>query len=99
MCALVFQIRCDISNLRGVFDKIKEQSRSVYTPDEDSQHFSRFKDELEEVNLHEDVSIEYLTEFFNNTKPALLQSMVDKINSMQQSWTASKDQPPFKGTS
>ncbi|EER05592.1 cathepsin b, putative [Perkinsus marinus ATCC 50983] len=25
--------------------------------------------------------------------------MVDKINLMQNSWTASKDQPPFKGTS
>ncbi|EER07846.1 hypothetical protein Pmar_PMAR013568, partial [Perkinsus marinus ATCC 50983] len=69
---------------------------SVYTPDEHSEHFSRFKDQLDEVLLKEEVPTDSLIELFNNTKPALLQSMVDKINSMQQSWTASKDQPPFK---
>ncbi|EER10881.1 Gut-specific cysteine proteinase precursor, putative, partial [Perkinsus marinus ATCC 50983] len=99
LCALITLSQGDSPNIRGVFDKIADLRGSVYTPDEHSEHFSRFQGQLEEVLLQEEAPTEFLIELFNNTKPALLQSMVDEINSMQNSWTASKDQPPFKGMS
>ncbi|EER19167.1 cathepsin b, putative [Perkinsus marinus ATCC 50983] len=55
--------------------------------------------DVEEELLQTGTSPERLVEIFNDTKPVLLQSVVDTINSMQDSWTASKDQPRFKGMS
>ncbi|EER06602.1 cathepsin b, putative [Perkinsus marinus ATCC 50983] len=69
----------------------------VYTPAEEAQHFARFEEELRIQS--ELISTEDLTVLYDETRPAIMQSLVDEINSKQNTWTASTGQKRFKNLS
>ncbi|KAF4752547.1 hypothetical protein FOZ63_012333 [Perkinsus olseni] len=83
--------------LRSVFDDLKAQRNLVYTPEEEAQHFSRFKKELQTKS--EFMSSDKMIELYDETRPAIMQSLVDEINSKQDTWTASTAQGRFYGAS
>ncbi|EER01472.1 cathepsin b, putative, partial [Perkinsus marinus ATCC 50983] len=80
---------------RIIFDNIKTQKNLVYTPEEELQHFSRFERELQAKDVP--LSSNELAELYEDTRPAIVQSLVDEINSKQNLWTASTDQERFYG--
>ncbi|EER16813.1 hypothetical protein Pmar_PMAR020343 [Perkinsus marinus ATCC 50983] len=69
----------------------------VYTPAEEAQHFARFEEKLRIQS--ELISTEDLTVLYDETRPAIMQSLVDEINSKQNTWTASTGQKRFKSSS
>ncbi|KAF4688208.1 hypothetical protein FOZ60_003012 [Perkinsus olseni] len=83
--------------LRSIFDDLKTQRNLVYTPEEEAQHFSRFEDELQTKS--EFMSSDKMVELYDETRPAIMQSLVDEINSKQNTWTASTEQGRFYGAS
>ncbi|KAF4673710.1 hypothetical protein FOL47_010191 [Perkinsus chesapeaki] len=83
-------------DLKSAFSDLKANKGLVYTIDEEAQHFARFEEELE-VQA-EDLSRTELLEIFDDTRPAIMQSLVNQINSKQNTWTASVDQERFKGS-
>ncbi|KAF4652652.1 hypothetical protein FOL47_010914, partial [Perkinsus chesapeaki] len=84
-----------IPKLTTVFKDLKTQKGLEYTPDEEAEHLSRFQEELD--MLTEAQSDEELSVLFDETRPAIMQSLVDEINLKQNTWTASVDQGRFKG--
>ncbi|KAF4724898.1 hypothetical protein FOZ63_010732, partial [Perkinsus olseni] len=75
---------------RSIFDDLKAQRNLVYTPEEEAQHFSRFMKELQTKS--EFMSSDRMAELYDETRPAIMQSFVDEINSKQNTWTASTEQ-------
>ncbi|KAF4651838.1 hypothetical protein FOZ61_009834 [Perkinsus olseni] len=88
--ALVFAIR----DLRSTFDNLKAQKGLVYSPEEEAQHLARFEEELKAQAKF--ISTEDVAELFDETRPAIMQSFVDEINSKQKAWTASIEQGRLK---
>ncbi|KAF4715567.1 hypothetical protein FOZ62_024082 [Perkinsus olseni] len=83
-----------IRNLRSTFDDLKAQKGLVYTPEEEAQHLARFEEDLKAQA--EFISTEDVAELYDETRPAIMQSFVDEINSKQKTWTASIEQGRFK---
>ncbi|KAF4735125.1 hypothetical protein FOZ63_025798, partial [Perkinsus olseni] len=68
----------------------------VYTPEEEAQHFERFEEDLR--SQPNSISMEAAAaELYDETRPAIMKSFVNEINSMQTTWTASAEQGRFKG--
>ncbi|KAF4659161.1 hypothetical protein FOL46_006703 [Perkinsus olseni] len=97
--ALVFYLisASAAKELRSIFDDLKAQRTLVYTPEEEAQHFSRFKKELQAKS--EFMSSDKMGDLYDETRPAIMQSLVDEINSKQNTWTASTEQGRFYGAS
>ncbi|KAF4668825.1 hypothetical protein FOL46_001788 [Perkinsus olseni] len=77
-----------------MFERVNEL-RLVYTPEEEAQHFERFEEDLR--SQPKSISTEAAAELYDETRPAIMKSFVDEINSMQTTWTASAEQGRFKG--
>ncbi|EER16810.1 cathepsin b, putative [Perkinsus marinus ATCC 50983] len=86
-----------IKQAKSIFDDLKAHRGLVYTPAEEAQHFARFEEELRIQS--ELISTEDLTVLYDETRPAIMQSLVDEINSKQNTWTASTGQKRFKNLS
>ncbi|KAF4753394.1 hypothetical protein FOZ63_028401, partial [Perkinsus olseni] len=86
----VFAIR----DLKSTFEDLNIQKGLVYTPDEEAQHLARFEEELK--GQAEFISTEDVADLFDETRPAIMQSFVDEINSKQKTWTASIEQGRLK---
>ncbi|EER18179.1 hypothetical protein Pmar_PMAR026140, partial [Perkinsus marinus ATCC 50983] len=78
---------------RSTFDSLKAQNNLAYTPEEELQHFNRFEEELQARPVP--LSSDELAELYEETKPAIMQSLVDEVNSKQNLWTASTEQGRF----
>ncbi|KAF4690667.1 hypothetical protein FOZ60_017035 [Perkinsus olseni] len=89
----VFAIR----DLKSTFEDLKDQKGLVYTPEEEAQHLARFEEELKAQA--EFISTEDVAELYEETRPAIMQSFVDEINSKQKTWTASIEQGRFESFS
>ncbi|KAF4687936.1 hypothetical protein FOZ63_024242, partial [Perkinsus olseni] len=69
--------------------------RLVYTPEEEAQHFDRFEEDLR--SQLKSISTEAAAaKLYDETRPAIMKSFVDEINSMQTTWTASAEQGRFR---
>ncbi|KAF4745404.1 hypothetical protein FOZ63_005816, partial [Perkinsus olseni] len=72
----------------------RASSGLVYTPEEEAQHFDRFEEDLR--SQLESISTEAAAKLYDETRPAIMKSFVDEINSMQTTWTASAEQGRFR---
>ncbi|KAF4663400.1 hypothetical protein FOL47_005757 [Perkinsus chesapeaki] len=82
-----------------MFHKFKAETDLVYTSEEEMQHYRRFKADLTEEGFTKHLSLSQLKEIFINSRPAIMQADVDRINSEQDSWIAAKGQLQFNGLS
>ncbi|KAF4658886.1 hypothetical protein FOL47_007791, partial [Perkinsus chesapeaki] len=87
----------EVKSVKPIFDYLEYTKGLVHTPDEETEHFSRFEKELNTLNAA--ISHDDMVELFDETRPVVMQSLVDEINSKQSTWTASVDQGRFRGVS
>ncbi|KAF4660323.1 hypothetical protein FOL47_007198, partial [Perkinsus chesapeaki] len=78
----------------AVFEAFVSQRGRVYTAGEESQHLENYKKEL--MKRPNSVSLVELQDIFDESRPAIMQSVVDEINSKQNTWKASIEQGRLK---
>ncbi|EER14370.1 cathepsin B, putative [Perkinsus marinus ATCC 50983] len=86
-----------VRHVNSIFGNLKAHKGLVYTPDEEAQHFARFEEELSIQSKF--ISTEDMEVLYDETRPAIMQSLVDEINAKQNTWTASAEQEKFKTSS
>ncbi|KAF4661230.1 hypothetical protein FOL47_006777 [Perkinsus chesapeaki] len=85
----------ELKSVKFMFDELRHRKGHSYTSDEEAEHFGRFAEEL--GTPAKAISGDDISDLFDETKPAILQGLVDEINSKQSRWTASVKQGRFEG--
>ncbi|KAF4667738.1 hypothetical protein FOL47_003407 [Perkinsus chesapeaki] len=86
-------------SLKAIFAKLKATRDTIYNIEEEKLHYARFEADVKQATTIGDLSPEILESLFDESRPALMQFIADRINSKHATWVASQDQPHFYGIS